>query len=324
MKVVFFEVESWEKEILQKDFPDAVLVAEKLSPDLAVQHQDAEIISCFVYSDCHKDTLEKLPNLKLIATRSTGMDHIDSEYCKSRNITVANVPEYGSRTVAEYTFALLLSLTRKIYESAQQSKACLFDHHAITGTDIFGKTIGIVGLGKIGLEVLKISQGFGMKPLVFARHPDEALKQQYGVEFVDLPALLQRSDIITLHMPYTPETHHIINSQNLVLCKPGTILINTARGGLLETDAILMGLEKGTLGGVGLDVLEEENNLGDELSILSSHNPNKADYKTMCMDHVLMHHPKALVTPHNAFNSREALNRILQTTIATIKTFNAK
>lgn len=319
MKIAFFETEEWEKPLLTKTFPDAILSDEKLCEDNADKYKEIEVVSCFVYSTLKKEALSKLPNLKMIATRSTGFDHIDTEYCKAHNIVVTNVPEYGSRTVAEFTFALMLAVSRNIYESVQQSKDCNFDHKIIRGFDLFGKKIGIIGLGKIGLEVLKIARGFGMQPLVNARTHDEKLAKEYGVTFLELPELLAQADIITLHLPDMPQTHHILNTENIMKIKPGSILINTARGGLIQTEAILMALEKGILAGVGLDVLEEENHLSEEIELLSSHSPHPADYKIMCMDHVLIRHPKVVVTPHNAFNSREALLRIVETTIDSIK-----
>jgi D-lactate dehydrogenase len=240
----------------------------------------------------------------MVATRSTGFDHIDLTYCKEHNITVCNVPEYGSRTVAEYTFALLLTVSRRMYDGIEQSKKCDFDHTRIQGIDLFGKTLGVIGLGKIGIEVVKIANGFGMKVLVNARKQDKTLSDQFGFTYATLES-----------------THHTININNVMLCKPGTILINTARGGLIQTEAILLGLEKGILKGVGLDVLEEEKNLSEEAEIIAAHPQHSMDFKTLCIDHVLIHHPKVVVTPHNAFNSHEALVRIVQTTMDNIDAF---
>lgn len=163
MNIVFFETKSWEKDHLSPAFPDARVTSDKLSQENASQYKDAEIISCFIYSKLDKSTLEQFPNLKLIATRSTGFDHIDMGFCKLKEIKVVNVPEYGTNTVAEHTFALILSLTRKIYQSINQTRSLDFDHEKLTGIDLFGKTIGIIGLGKIGQHVLRIAEGFGMK-----------------------------------------------------------------------------------------------------------------------------------------------------------------
>lgn len=321
MNIIFFEVADWEREILGKNFPEAILTEEKLTLENVEKYKNIELISCFIYSQINKEVIDQLPNLKFIATRSTGFDHIDTIYAKTKNILIANVPEYGSRTVAEHTFALILNLTRKIYQSINQAKNFDFDHKNIRGIDLYGKTIGIVGLGKIGFEVLKIAKGFGMKVLVFTRTKKEELAGQLGFQYVDLDFLLSNSDIVTLHLPYTKETHHIINKKNITHFKKGSYLINTARGGLVETEAIVLGLEKGILAGVALDVLEEEKELSEEIEILTSSYKKEVNLKTLVLDHILINHPKVIITPHNAFNTKEALERILLTTTENIKGF---
>lgn len=323
MRTVFFEMQDWEKELLQKNFPEAVLVEDKLSINNVERYQQVEIASCFIYSQFSKDIIEKLPQLKFIATRSTGFDHIDISAAAAKNILVSNVPEYGSRTVAEHTFALILTLTRKIYQSINQAKNFNSDHKNIRGIDLFGKTLGIIGLGKIGLEVLKIAKGFGMNILVFTRTKSEPLAKELGFQYVELDYLLSNSDIITLHLPYTRQTHHLINKGNVIRLKKGSYLVNTARGGLIETEAIVIGLEKEVLSGVGLDVLEGEKELTEEVEILTSQFKRDIDLKTLVLDHVLINHPKVVITPHNAFNTKEALERILLTTIENIKKFEA-
>lgn len=325
MKTIFFEVQNWEKDRLQYTFPEALLVEARLAADNAATSTfaDAEIISTFITSSVTKEVIDTLPKLKLITTRSTGFDHIDVIYAKQKGIQVANVPEYGSDTVAEHTFALLLSLTRRIYESVNHSKNLNFEHDTIRGVDLFGKTIGIIGLGKIGINVLRIASGFGMKALVTNRSRDEQLQQQYHFTYADLDTLLQQSDVITLHLPYVPQTHHLINKDNITKLKPNSYLINTARGALIETEALVVGLEKGILAGVGLDVLEDEQELTEEVAILTSQYKKEVNMKNLLYDHILINHPKVLITPHNAFNSQEALTRITNTTIENIKSFSA-
>ncbi len=321
MKIVFFEVQEWEKDILSKQYPDALYTSDTVTAEMANLYADAEIISTFIYSDCSASVLSRLPNLKIIATRSTGYDHIDLAYCKEHGIIVCSVPEYGSRTVAEYTFALLLTVSRRMHDGIEQSKKCDFDHTKIQGIDLFGKTLGVIGLGKIGVEVVKIANGFGMKVLVNARKVDKTLSDALGFTYTSLEELLKQSDVITLHLPDVESTHHTINTNNIMFCKPGTILINTARGGLIQTEAILLGLERNILRGVGIDVLEEEKDLSEEAEIIAAHPKHSMDFKTLCIDHVLIHHPKVVVTPHNAFNSHEALVRIVQTTMENIEAF---
>lgn len=321
MKTYFFEIQDWEKEILVKDFPDAVYTKEALSEENASQFADAEIVSTFIFTKATKELLEKLPQLKLITTRSTGYDHIDTDFCKEKNIVACNVPEYGSRTVAEYTFGLMLMLTRKLYPSILQSKECIFDTSVLEGIDVFGKTLGIIGLGRIGHEVLKIAKGFEMKLLVHTEYRHLVDEKEWGFEYAELDDLLARADIITLHLPLLPSTKHILNKENMMKIKKGAYLVNTARGGLVETEALMMALDQNILAGAALDVLEEEKAIADEAEYLVNPQQREVDFKTLCIDHVLMHHPKVLVTPHNAFNSHEALVRILNTTAENIKAF---
>jgi D-lactate dehydrogenase len=324
MKIVFVEVEDWEKETLSKAFPDAILTHDKITEENAAQYKDAEILCTFITSKCTDKVLSALPNLKLIVTRSTGFDHIDTNYTKAHNITVTNVPEYGSHTVAEHAFALILALTRKLYKAIKQVHEMEFDHQNLTGMDLYGKTLGIVGLGKIGLNVLHIAKGFGMNVQVQAHHPDEELAKKEGYTNVDLDTLLTTSDVITLHVPYTKETHHLINMDNYKKIKKGAFLINTARGGLIETQAVVQALQEEILAGLGLDVLEEETQLMEETEILCSHcDPQTIDIRTLLMDHVLLYHPNVVITPHNAFNSKEAIMNILTTSIENINSFQA-
>lgn len=321
MKTVFFEVQDWEQELLKNEFPDAVLTSEKSTPETVKNYSDTEILSCFIYSQITKDVIDLLPQLKYISTRSTGYDHIDIEHSKTKGIQVSNVPEYGSNTVAEHTFALLLNLTRKIYQSVNQSKNLNFEHDQIRGIDLEGKTIGIIGLGKIGQHVLRIANGFGMNIVAYNRTQDTELQKKITFKYADLDTLIQTSDIVSLHLPFNSETKHIINKENITKFKKGSYLINTARGGLIETEAILMGLDKGILEGVGLDVLEEEKELTEEIAILTTEYKSHQDLRNLLYNHILINHPKVLITPHNAFNSREALLRIAHTTIDNIKSF---
>lgn len=321
MNIAFFEIQPWEEKILQKFFPEASFTLQPLSSQNVANYQSISIVSCFIYSKIDRSIIEQLPNLTCIATRSTGYDHIDVAYARQKNICVSNVPEYGSHTVAEHTFALILTLTRKVYQSINQMKSLNFNHSALEGVDLHEKTIGIIGLGKIGLEVVKIAQGFGMRVLVYTRTPKPELASQYHFLECNLEELLRLSDIISLHVPYSPQTHHLINKDNILKMKPGAYLVNTARGGLIDSEAILLGLQKNILAGVGLDVLEGEKDLTEEIDILSSAFQKNQDFKTLALDHVLMNHPQVIVTPHNAFNSREALLRILDVTQSNIQNF---
>lgn len=250
-----------------------------------------------------------------------GFDHIDTEYCKEKGISVSNVPTYGSYTVAEHTFALILAITRKLLPAIAKAKKGDFTPEGLEGFDIHGKTLGVVGAGHIGGNVARIGRAFGMNVLIFSRHVDEELAKDPGIKFVDFDTLLGSSDVITLHLPFSKETEHLINMGNIEKIKKGAVLINTARGGLVETQAILQGLERGILFGAGLDVLEEECDLREEKELLTSEFFKTCDIKTDLLNHVLMTRDDVIITPHNAFNSKEALAQINDTTIENIKAF---
>lgn len=316
--LVFFEVQDWERELYTKTFPDAQLVHTALSATNASEYAQAEIVSTFIRSDLSKETMQQLPNLRGIATRSTGFDHIDVAYAKSRSIRVCNVPEYGSNTVAEHTFALILTLTRRILPSVLQLRNPDFQHTDITGMDLAGKTIGIVGLGKIGLRVVRMARGFGMNVLVCNRTHRSGLDKEEGFTYTELDELLKVSDIVSLHLAHSPETHHIINTSNVSQMKKGSYLINTARGPLIQTEAIMYGLQTGILSGVGLDVLEQEKDVTDEVVMMYPELHQDEELKALLQNYILLRHPRVVITPHNAFNSHEALDRIAHTSVANV------
>jgi D-lactate dehydrogenase len=249
-----------------------------------------------------------------------GFDHIDVEFCRQKGIVVSNVPTYGAHTVAEHTFALILAISRKIVPAVEKARKGEFTPEGLEGFDLFGKTLGVVGTGHIGKNVCEIALAFGMKVLAFSRSEDSNLVSK-GVKYVPLEVLLTGSDIITLHLPHTKETEHIINMGNIEKIKKGAILINTARGALVETQAILEALEKGILQSAGLDVLEEEIGLKEERELLTSEFLKNTDIKTNLLNHVLLTRDDVVITPHNAFNSKEALIQIIDTTVANIKAY---
>jgi len=327
IQIAFFEAEPWEKEYLSKRlkvfkllfFPE-ILTKKDLS-----KIKEIDILSPFIYSKISAEMIKALPNLKLIATRSTGFDHIDIKAATKAGVKVANVPTYGENTVAEHTFGLILSLSRKIHTAHERTVRGDFSLEGLRGFDIAGKTIGVVGAGHIGQHVIRIAHGFGMKVLVYDAHRHPQLAKSLGFTYVSLDNLLKKSDVITLHAPYNKQTRHLINRRNIRLLKSNSILINTARGGLIDTTAIVDGLRLGKLAGVGLDVLEEEKYiLKEERELLSPHFSGaqamaKEFLTTIVESHVLLTSDKVIVTPHNAFNSQEALERILDTTIENIK-----
>jgi D-lactate dehydrogenase len=266
--------------------------------------------------------LDALPELKFIATRSTGFDHIDLEACRSRGIAVSNVPSYGENTVAEHSIALLLMLSRKVHQSVLQMRSGRVDLAELTGFDLQDKTIGVIGAGHIGLHVIRIARGFGMRVLAFDVRRNPFLADLLGFEYATMDRLLAESDIVTLHSPLTEKTHHLLGREQFARMKPGAMIVNTARGGLIDTDALVEALESGKLGGAGLDVLEGEELIKEEKQLLQQ--PLDVERLRMAVrNRVLLARDNVVFTPHNAFNSREALVRILEVTLANLEAFRA-
>lgn len=321
--IVFFEIEPWETEYLSQYFPpdQARFIPEKLTAKNASNFADVEILSPFIYSDFSGTVLAAFPAVRMIATRSTGFDHIDLALCKARKIAVSNVPSYGENTVAEHTFALILALSRNVHKAYMRIKSSAeFSLAGLQGFDLCGKTIGVIGAGHIGLHVIKIARGFSMKVIAFDVQHSTFLADVLGFDYVTLGDLLARSDIITLHAPYNPGTHHLINERNIHQIKKGAILINTARGSLVQTSALLTALQKGILSGVGLDVLENERLIKEEAEILTR-DYTAEELKMLITNHLLMNQENVVITPHIGFNSREAVLRILETTRENISAF---
>lgn len=282
---------------------------------------DAHVVCLNTDSTLHADRLAKLSVLTLVATRSTGYDHIDMAYCKEKNIAVVSVPAYGEKPVAEFTFALMLALLRKVtvaHDATRKRESTDATH--FEGANLFGKTIGVVGTGKIGRAVVHIAKGFNMNVVAYDPYPNQEFAGVEGFSYTTLEDLLAQSDIVTLHVPYMPETHHLLDQQKMNLMKKGAYIINTARGGLIDTDALLDALRDGRVGGAALDVLEGEHDLTDEFSLIHS-DVSMERLNMVIKDHVLIGLPNVIVTPHIAFNSREAVQEILDTTIGNIRSF---
>lgn len=321
----FFEMTAADEQYNWRDTDrrDTFFSSETFDPSRLPSPEQCEILSVFIQSHLDEKTLSGVPNLKLIATRSTGFDHIDLNYCRSRGIAVANVPVYGDNTVAEHTFALILALSRKVIQSHNRARTGNFSLAGLQGFDLRGKTLGVVGTGHIGIHVIRIAKGFMMNAIALDSRPDKRLADALDFTYVDsLDALLSVSDIVTLHVPMTGETHHMINAENIRRMKKGALLINTARGGLVDTEALLAALESGHCGGAGIDVFEGESLIKEEKQLLS-HQYNVEELRTVIKDLVLLRHENVVVTPHVAFNSAEALERILLTTIQNIDAFEA-
>ncbi len=328
MKTLFFYNEDWEKDYFEKGISQAgfeiIFKKGRVQDHSDFKDDEAEILSVFVGSKVDISVFDRFPNLKYIATRSTGFDHIDIEEAKKRNIIVSNVPAYGSVTVAEFTFALLLTISRKIFPAYDQIlEQGNFEKEGLRGFDLKGKVLGVVGIGRIGQHVISIAKGFGMRVVAFDLDRDERLAKEKGFEYLGMDELLSQSDVITLHLPFNPNTKHIINKESFDKMKKGVVLINTSRGGVIETQALVEALKEGVVAGAGLDVLEAEIYMGKELDFLKEENSKEEDLDTILNNQYLIENPNVVITPHNAFNTKEAIERIFNVSIENIKGFIA-
>lgn len=293
--------------------PDVIDV-KKLKPD-------TEVLGVFVDSKITKAVLNKLPNLKLILAFSTGYDHIDMAEAKRRKIAVCTVPSYGDYTVAQHTLTLILALSRKLFESVKRVKEGCYDYHGMRGFDLQGKTIGVIGTGKIGLQLIKMLSGFEMNIVAYDPFPKKNLAKIYDFSYVTLDKLLATADIVTVHTPLTKQTKHLLNKKNIQKTKQGVYIINTSRGGVIDGAALLAGLQSGQVAGAGLDVLENEEIMHDPVLIFSQ--GERCDVKTSLVNSMLINHPNTIVTPHNAFNTTEAIHRIIDTSLANLAAWQA-
>ena len=327
-KVSFFEIQKKQekdyfRKSLRKDsslfFWEDTLTGENVE-DYRDEIKDAEVLCVFVYSRIDEKVLEAMPQLKLVATRSTGYDHIQLEACRERNILVSNVPVYGENTVAEHTFALILALSRNVHKAYLRSTREKFDIKGLQGFDLKGKTLGVIGAGHIGLHVIRMAKGFGMEALAYDINKQPFLAEILDFNYVPLERLLKESDVISVHAPYNKHTHHLINKENIQLVKRGALLINTARGELVDTEALLMALEEGIVSGAGLDVLEGENLIHEEHRLYSPEFPQETLQKVV-RNHLLLHREDVVITPHIGFYSREAIQRIRRTTVKNIRAY---
>lgn len=266
---------------------EVVFIEQPLTAENAHLAEGADVVCVFVDCTVSREVLERLTNLRVLVAESTGTNHIDLEAAKERGVFVASVPGYGLHAVAEFTFALLLAVSRKVFAAYKEvSQEKVFHSRKFLGLDLFGKTIGVVGMGHIGTSVAKIAKGFGMEVVAFDTYQDPTVAASVGYSYVSLEELLQQSDVVTLHVPNIPETRHLINAAAIAKMKKGAILINTARGEVVETKALIDALKSGQLRGAGLDVLE-----GEQVGLDGEE---------------LLRIPSVIITPHIAYHSREA------------------
>lgn len=335
MRIAIFEIEpasvgSQTAYSGEREYLTAALVGHELSfheetlnEKTAALAADAEVAVVFVYSQVTDAVLAQCPRLRMVTTRSMGFNHLDLAACAVRGVVACRVPSYGEYTVAEHAFALTLALSRKIFQAHDRTEKADFDYHGLMGFDLHGKTLGIVGGGRIGLNVARMARGFEMKVLVYDPFPKPELAASLGFAYATMDELLPAANVVTLHVPYMPSTHHLIGAEAFAKMKKGALLINTARGGLVDTGALLAALQSGQVGGAGINVIEEEGHFKEEVELAASGFKEKCDLAAIVRDHALMEEKNVIVTPHIAWFSREAVQRILETTAENVLKFSA-
>lgn len=325
-KIVYFDVEQDEYSYLKSENEgkyDYFLTDQSLNSmdNIPQEYKNAKIISCFTTSRVGKEVLENFTELKLIALRSVGFNHIDINYCNEHDITVVNSPNYGNKSVAEFAFGLMLDVCRKITLSYLDYKDLKTNAQKYTGRELGGKTVGIVGLGAIGAEFARLAHGFDMNILGFDIKENETLKEQYMVECTDFDTLLEKADFISLHSPLTESNRHLFNETSFKKMKNSAILINTARGEIVETQALYNALINKEIAGAGLDVLESEETISDTDYLSDISRLNNSTLKETILNSRLQQLDNVIITPHIAYNTAEAIYRILETTMRNINAF---
>jgi D-lactate dehydrogenase len=318
MKVSVFSTKSYDRRFLDEANVEGKhqlhYLDMRLSAETAAIAHSAEAVCAFVNDEIDRSVLQVLAGrgVRLIALRSAGFNHVDLEAARDLGVTIARVPAYSPHAVAEHTLALILTLNRNIHRAYNRVREGNFALDGLLGFDLNGKTAGIVGTGQIGAIVARILTGFGCTVLAHDPHPNPAC-EALGVRYVDRAELFAASDIVTLHCPLTPHTHHLVDASSLRQLKRGMMLINTSRGAVIDTRAVIRGLKDGTIANLGLDVYEEEADLFfEDLS------------DRFIADDVfarLLTFPNVVITGHQAFFTAEALLNIAETTIANITTF---
>lgn len=287
-RIVFFDVEEADRPLVLARFPDAAIYPANMPHDeIAASCADTEIISTFVTTFFPVSLIERLGNLKLLCTRSVGFDHIDLDACRKRKIVVTHVPDYGAHVIAEHVFALLLSTLRHIPTAHHRVREGRFDYRGLRGTALKGKTLGIIGTGKISRQTAAIAHGFGMGLLGYDPFPAKGLPEKTGLTYVTLEELLKQSDIVSLHAPAMAENRHMLNDERFAFMKDGAVLVNTARGAIVDDQALLRALDSGKLSWALLDVLEQEGDMEKNTK--------------------LVRHPRVVITPHIAFYADDSM-----------------
>jgi D-lactate dehydrogenase len=318
LRIAFFDAKSYDIEsfnAVNKDYNfDIRYYQERLSISTVPLAKGADVVCIFVNAECDAQVIDELINngVKLIALRCAGFNNVDLKAAEGR-IRVTRVPAYSPHAVAEYAVSLMLSLNRKIYRAVNRTRDGNFTLNGLLGFDMYGKTAGVIGMGRIAKELIKILHGFGMNVMAYDLYPDHEFAKQYDVKVVSLDELYANSDIISLHCPLTPDTKFLINQNSIAKMKKGVMIINTGRGKLINTEDLIEGLRSKQVGSAGLDVYEEEREYFYE---------DKSD--KMIDDDVLarlLMVPNVVLTSHQAFFTAEALHNIAVSTLDSVKEF---
>lgn len=316
--IAFFDAHSYDRESFNKwneNFGFKIhFYQERLSPETVELTKGKEVVCVFVNDEISPKVIDHLVEngVKLVALRCAGFNNVDLSAAKGR-LRVVRVPAYSPHAVAEYAVALMLTLNRKIYRSTQRTREGNFRLSGLLGFDMYGKTAGIVGMGRIARELIKILHGFGMNVLAYDKYPDMKFAAANHVKMVDLPELYAQSDIISLHCPLTQETLHMIDKDAIDIMKPGVMIINTGRGKLIRTEDLIQGLREHKVGSAGLDVYEEEAKFFYE-----DHSDRMLNDDHLAL---LLMMPNVIITSHQAFFTQEALKNIANTTLQNIQDF---
>lgn len=318
MKIAFFDAKSYDKVSFDRYSAEAGAFIKyfetKLNEDTVYLAAGYDAVCVFVNDNVSSRVIDKLCEIgvSILALRCAGFNNVDIRHAYGK-IHVLRVPAYSPYAVAEHAMALLLTSVRRIHKAYIRSRDFNFSLKNLTGFDLHGKTVGVIGTGRIGKVFVNICRGFGMKVLAYDKYPDEKISDGDNVRYTTMPELLRESDIISLHCPLTDETHYILDEQAINVCKKGVVIINTSRGALVDADALLKGIKSRRVGAACLDVYEEESDL-----FFEDNSGHILEDDTLAR---LISMPNVIVTSHQAFLTREALDNIAETTINNIATF---
>ena len=318
VKILFYDTKPYDKKLFEdynKNYGFEIKYLEtKLNSETAPLAAGYDAVCIFVNDIADKETLETLKNcgVKLLVLRCAGFNNVDIQNLPE-GLKVVRVPRYSPYAVAEHAVALLLSVDRKIYKSYQRTKKYNFTLNGLLGFDIHGKTVGVIGTGKIGKVFIQIMKGFGTEVLAYDVYQDKEAEKELGFRYVDLDELYVKSDIISLHCPLTKENENMINKESMAKMKDGVYIINTSRGKLINSDDLIKALSSEKIGGVGLDVFDDE---GD----FFLNDMSNSYYRSPELS-ILLSMPNVVITSHQAFFTKEALNKIGQVTMDNIKSF---